>query len=68
MEVVERIGRDKEGYHDVCLECYAFLKGVLLLEEAEIEFLLENNGERFPSEETLTLLTDLIAERIGGLQ
>jgi len=60
--------RDKEGYHDLCLECYAFLKGYLCLKEEEIEYLLENNGERYPSEEVITELTDVIAERLGGLQ
>lgn len=60
--------QDKEGYHDICLECYAFLKGYLCLQEEEIEYLLENNGERYPNEEVLAQLTDLVAERIGGLQ
>lgn len=60
--------RDKEGYHDLCLECYAFLKGYLKLEEAEIEYLLDNTGERYPSEEVIAQLTDVVAERIGGLQ
>ena len=60
--------RDKEGYHDLCLECYAFLKGYLKLEESEIELLLENDGERYPKEEVITQLTDLVEERIGGLQ
>lgn len=60
--------QDKEGYHDICLECYAFLKGYLCLQEEEIEYLLENNGERYPSEAVLAELTDLVAERIGGLQ
>ena len=60
--------RDREGYHEMCLECYAFLKGYLCLEEAEVEYLLENEGERYPKEEVITTLTEAIAERIGGLQ
>lgn len=60
--------RDVEGYHDLCLECYAFMKGYLQMEEAEIEYLLENDGERYPKDEVVAELTDLIGERIGGLQ
>ncbi len=60
--------REKEGYHDLSLECYAFLKGYLQMEESEIEYLLENDGERYPDEEVITQLTDLVGERIGGLQ
>ncbi|MBQ9123003.1 MAG: hypothetical protein IJY10_05860 [Lachnospiraceae bacterium] len=60
--------KDEEGYHELCLECYAFLKGYLKLEEEEIEYLLENEGERYPKEEVITQLVDLVHERIGGLQ
>lgn len=66
--MISDVYTDKEGYHDVCLECYAFLKGYLLLTEDEIEFLLENGDERYPTEETLSALADRVAERIGGLQ